>query len=277
MTETIHITRKKLWAGTALQALAFAGFGIASLAAVPAHAQSTTSADEQEEAAQEIVVTGSLIRRDEFTTIEPLTVITNNEITQAGFNSAAETLQSTSVTQGASQINNYYGGYVTDGGPGANTLGLRGLGPSRTLVLLNGHRIAPAGSRGSVGSADLNVLPTALIQRIEILKAGASSIYGSDAIAGVVNIITDDQFNGLTIQAQTNVPEVGAGASQRLSASFGYQGDRLSIIGSVEYYNRSRLSRNDVDFTSCPIGGSLSGEGTAMGSGDYIDPTTGRP
>lgn len=277
MTETIHITRKKLWAGTALQALAFAGFGIASLAAVPAHAQSTTSADEQEEAAQEIVVTGSLIRRDEFTTIEPLTVITNNEITQAGFNSAAETLQSTSVTQGASQINNYYGGYVTDGGPGANTLGLRGLGPSRTLVLLNGHRIAPAGSRGSVGSADLNVLPTALIQRIEILKAGASSIYGSDAIAGVVNIITEDQFNGLTIQAQTNVPEVGAGASQRLSASFGYQGDRLSIIGSVEYYNRSRLSRNDVDFTSCPIGGSLSGEGTAMGSGDYIDPTTGRP
>ena len=114
-----------------------------------------------------IVVTGSRIRRDEFTTAEPLTVITGQEITQAGFNSAGDALQSNAVTQGAGQINNYYSGFVVDGGTGANTLGLRNLGPARTLILLNGRRLSPAGTRGSVLAADLNVLPTAIIDRIE--------------------------------------------------------------------------------------------------------------
>ena len=118
----------------------------------------------------EIVVTGSRIRRDEFSTADPVTVISKSEMTQAGFSSTTEALQSSSVTQGSAQINNYYGGFVTDGGTGANTLGLRGLGPSRTLILLNGRRLAPGGTRGSVMAADLNVLPTAIVDRIEVLK-----------------------------------------------------------------------------------------------------------
>src|SRR5690606_21758628 len=127
----------------------------------------------------------------------------------------------------------YFGGFVTDGGTGANTLGLRGLGPARTLVLLNGRRLAPGGTRGSVLAADLNVLPTAIVDRIEVLKAGASSIYGSDAVAGVVNIITDRKLSGLHIDMQANVPEVGAGADYRIAGSFGIQADRLNVIGSV--------------------------------------------
>jgi iron complex outermembrane receptor protein len=220
----------------------------------------------------DITVTGSRIRRDEYSVAEPITVIGKEEITQAGFNSAADALQSNAVTQGTSQINNAYGGFVTDGGTGANTLGLRGLGPARTLILLNGRRLAPGGSRGSVLAADLNVLPTAIIDRIEILKAGASSVYGSDAIAGVVNIITDKKLKGLQLDLQTNVPQVGAGIDRRAAATFGVQADRLSIIGSIEYRKREALARNDVPFFKCPIGGFLDGEGSAFGSGDNFSP-----
>jgi outer membrane receptor protein involved in Fe transport len=227
-----------------------------------------SNADTSAETGGEIVVTGSRIRRDTFSTIEPITVITSEEITQSGFNSATDALQSTAVTAGAGQINNFFGGFVTAGGTGANTLGLRGLGPARTLILLNGRRLAPAGTRGNLVAADLNVLPTAIVERVEILKAGASSVYGSDAVAGVVNIITDDKTRGLTIDAQVNVPEVGAGVDRRVSATFGFGSDNLNLIGSIEYRKRDALRLNDVDFTRCPVGGFLTGEGTAFGSGD---------
>jgi len=237
-----------------------------------AQAPAGTALPDQAEG-QAVVVTGSRIRRSNFTAAEPLTVITSEEITQAGFISATDALQSTAVTAGGGQINNYFGGFVTDGGTGANTLGLRGLGPARTLILLNGHRLAPGGTRGSVLSADLNVLPTAIIDRIEILKAGASSIYGSDAIAGVVNIITDRRLQGLHLEMQTNVPQVGHGIDTRVSGSFGFQAGRLSVIGSLEYRRRQALARADVPFFSCPIGGFLNGEGSEFGSGDAFDPS----
>lgn len=218
-----------------------------------------------------IVVTGTRIRRDEYSATEPLTVVTAEEITQAGFNSATDALQSNAVTQGSGQINSYYSGFVVDGGTGANTLGLRNLGPARTLILLNGRRLSPAGTRGSVLAADLNVLPTAIVDRIEILKAGASSIYGSDAIAGVVNIITDRKLRGLAIDAQVNVPEIGAGTDRRIAASFGFDTDRLNIIGSIEYRKRDGIRLNDVGFASCPIPGYLAGEGSDFGSDDPVN------
>jgi iron complex outermembrane recepter protein len=254
-------------------------FGFALAISSPSFAQSTTattaktaSSDTEEEVSKSddnaIIVTGSRIRRDTFSTIEPITVITSEEITQAGFNSATDALQSGQVTAGSGQINNFYGGFVTAGGTGANTLGLRNLGPARTLIMLNGRRLAPAGTRGSVLAADLNVLPTAIVERIEVLKAGASSIYGSDAIAGVVNIITDTKVRGLTIEAQVNVPEIGVGFDRRVAATFGMGTDRFNLIGSLEYRKRNAVNLNDVDFTGCPVGGAINGEGTPFGSGD---------
>lgn len=268
------------------RAALFASVGLAAVAlSTPAFAQDADDDGAEEAVAAQtaatdgdaIVVTGSRIRRDEFSTIEPITVITADEITQGGFNSSTDALQSNAVTAGAGQINNYYAGFVTDGGTGANTLGLRGLGPARTLVLLNGRRLAPGGTRGSVLAADLNVLPTAIVDRIEVLKAGASSVYGSDAVAGVVNIMTDASLSGLHLELQTNVPELGNGISYRGAASFGFQADRLSVIGSLEYTKRKGLSRNDNPWFSCPIGGYLDGEGSELGSDDYIDPNTGEP
>jgi len=221
-----------------------------------------------------VVVVGSRIRRDTYNTPAPITVITREEATLQGFASTTEALQSTAVTGGSSQINNAYGGYVTEGGPGANTIGLRGLGPSRTLVLLNGRRVAPAGSRGSVGTADLNVLPTAMLERVEILRDGASSIYGSDAIGGVVNLVTRKNVEGFEIEAQYNAPLDGGGESSRIAIVGGHEfNDRFRMSGSVEWDNRRALTLGDRDWTRCNQDYTFDDNGDRS---DYIDPTTGR-
>lgn len=227
-----------------------------------------TTAEAPAEQSGNITVTGSRIRRDVYSSIEPVRVISNEEVTLSGFNGTVDALQSNEVTQGAAQINNFYGGFVTAGGTGANTLGLRNLGPARTLILLNGRRLAPSGTRGGTIAADLNVLPSSIVETVEILQAGASSVYGSDAVAGVVNIITNTKLRGLTLEGQINVPEIGAGVDRRLAASFGFGDDRLDVIGSIEWRKRDAIRLNDVGFTSCPRGGFLTGEGTEFGSGD---------
>ncbi len=235
---------------------------------VPETVQDTATATSQ---LDEVVVVGSRIRRDNFNAPSPTQVVTREEATLQGFASTTEALQSTAVTGGTSQINNSYGGYVTNGGPGANTIGLRGMGPSRTLVLLNGRRVSPAGSRGSVGSADLNVLPTSMIDRVEVLRDGASSVYGSDAVAGVVNIQTRKNFEGLTFEAQSNLPMEanGNGGSTRLSLTAGARGDRWRAAGSIERYERDELTLRDREFTRCQTDG-------FRFDNDYIDPLTGK-
>ena len=240
-------------------------------------AASPASAVEPAEKGEAILVTGSRIRRDNYRSPEPLTIITRDSMTEQGFNSLSDALQSNAVTAGSSQINNYYGGYVVDGGTGVNTVGLRGLGATRTLVLLNGHRLAPAGTRGSVGAVDLNTIPTAIVKSVEVLKAGASSIYGSDAVAGVINIITEDDLVGPKLDMQVNVPEAGAGVDRRISGAWGFKGDNWNVVASVDYRKRDSFTVADTNFATCPISGYLSGEGTALGSGDNIDPATGLP
>ncbi|MFM6854715.1 MAG: TonB-dependent receptor, partial [Sphingopyxis sp.] len=224
-----------------------------------------------------IVVVGSRIRRDNYNSASPIQVVTRDETTAAGFNSTTEALQGTAVSGGSSQINNAYGGFVTNGGPGANTLSLRGLGATRTLIMLNGRRIAPAGSRGSVGSADLNVLPSAMVDRIEILKDGASSIYGSDAIAGVVNLVTRQNIDGLTFEGQQNFTGEGGGETQRFSLVYGITGDRFNLSASAEFTQRSDLNLGERDWTACQTSYRLSAAGAAPDSGSFIDPTTGLP
>ena len=203
------------------------------------------------EESEGITVVGSRIRRDRFSTGDPVTVISRDAAVDAGFNSTAEVLQSVGVTGGGAQINDTFGGLVVEGGPGVNTLSLRGLGPTRTLVLLNGRRIAPAGTRGQVGAADLNVLPNAVLDRIEILNTGASSVYGSDAVAGVVNIVTLSKFNGLAAEASVQASEIGAGTTQRYSITAGTSGERFSILGSLELYDRNRITVGDQPWARC--------------------------
>ena len=263
-------TRKNYLLGTTMVASA-AALSLTLLAPGAAFAQDATNTQEAASTVDEVVVVGSRIRRDNYNAPSPTQVVTREEATLQGFASTTEALQSTAVTGGTAQINNSYGGYVTNGGPGANTIGLRGMGPSRTLVLLNGRRVSPAGSRGSVGSADLNVLPTAMIDRVEVLRDGASSVYGSDAVAGVVNIQTRKNFEGLIIEGQHNEPleANGAGGSDRFSVVAGARGDRWRAAGSLELYERDELTLRDREFTRCQTDGRRFDR-------DYIDPLTGK-
>ncbi len=228
-----------------------------------------------EEDLKEVVVTGSRLRRDEFQSTAPLQLITREETVLAGLSNTTETLQGTGITGGSAQINNAFGGFVTNGGPGANTVGLRGLGAGRSLILLNGRRIAPAGTRGSVGTVDLNVLPSAIIDRIEVLRDGASSIYGSDAIAGVINVITMAKVDGLTLEGNVKTPTAGAGDQYRASGVFGWNSDRLHIKASVDVYRRTNLTLGDRDWAACQTDYTFASDGVTRT--DFIDPRTGQP
>jgi len=238
--------------------------------------QQKTNARGQAINGDEIVVTGSRVRRSTYNTPSPVDVITRDDTVLAGSRSTAEVLQSSTVTSGTAQINNTFLGYVSEGGPGANTVGLRGLGSSRTLVMLNGRRLAPAGAGPQLIAADLNVLPTNIVQRIEVLREGASSVYGSDAIAGVINIITDTKINGLTVDAYTNQPidSTGGGRSYRLSAIAGKTFERGHIIGSVEYRETTGLRVGDRKDFSCPRDLFYNAAGQEVGQ---LDPATGKP
>ncbi|WP_052417073.1 TonB-dependent receptor domain-containing protein [Cellvibrio mixtus] len=206
---------------------------------------------EQANEIEELVIVGSRIRQTNLKTVSPTTLVTREDAAAAGLNSTTDLLQSNAITGGSSQINNAFGSYVTEGGPGANTISLRGLGASRTLVLINGRRVAPAGTQGSVGTADLNVLPTAMIERVEILRDGASSIYGSDAVSGVINVITRDNVDGLVLEGDFNHPTEGGGEQVRLSIVGGLDEERFSISGSFDYYERKSLTLGDREWTRC--------------------------
>jgi iron complex outermembrane receptor protein len=227
-----------------------------------------------------VVTSGSRIRRDAFSSPAPLQVIKNEDAALAGFTSTAQVLQSTSVTGGQGQVNNAFGGYVTDGGPGANTIGLRGFAPTRSLVLLNGRRMSPSGTRGSVGAADLNTLPNSIVDRVEVLKDGASSIYGSDAVAGVINIITKKDMTGITVEGGISAPEHGGGNSYNFSIAGGIVKDHARVLASYNYNEITEMTFGDRDWSSCNTTYRRkveSGVAGAWGSLDYIDPKTGKP
>ena len=248
-----------------------------SQTAAPAAAASAPEADN----AQQVVVSGSRIKHDAFSSPAPVQIIRADDSALSGLTTVSQILQSTAVTGGQGQINNAYGGYVTDGGPGSNTIGLRGLAPTRTLVLLNGRRLSPSGTRGSVGAPDLNTLPASIVDRIEILKDGASSIYGSDAVAGVINIITKRDLTQIQVDAGTSQTAHGGGNQYNFSLSGGMVTDHAHFLASYSFDEQQSLSLGQRDWTRCNTDytRTVNSDGTvgAWGSGDYMDPLTGKP
>ncbi|HYE44472.1 MAG TPA: TonB-dependent receptor [Caulobacter sp.] len=242
-------------------------------------AQAEEEEDEEEEAEGDVsalVITGSRIKRSEFNSAAPIQVITSEQSSLEGLVDTAEILQQSSVASGSFQVNNQLTGFVTDGGPGANTISLRGLGATRTLVLLNGKRVGPAGTRGTVGPVDLNVIPNSIVERFEILKDGASSIYGSDAVAGVINIITKSNLDGFEANVYGNVPFDGGGEQYRASFAWGKTFDRGYINASINWQDSKILRRKDREDTACAADYLFSGVGGVKGGRvDYAntDPT----
>jgi iron complex outermembrane receptor protein len=223
----------------------------------------------------QIVVTGTRIRQPEFTSSDPVSRIDPEIAQREGKLSTADTLQSSPIAAGSTQITQAISSnFVTNGGPGAQTIDLRGLGANRTLVLLNGRRAGPAGTRGGVSSFDLNVLPQAIVKQVDILKTGASSIYGSDAVAGVVNLITKTDFDGIQIDAFASMPVRTAGEQYSVSAMLGKKFDRGHVMLAVDYFKQNELQRGDRRYLDCP-------EAYVFRKGsrdraDVIDPRTGK-
>ena len=227
------------------------GFG----AAAPAFAQdeqTQTPAAAEETGDEEIVVTGSRIPRNEFTSPAPIQVINAETATLEGLADTADILQGSTIASGSFQINNQFGGFVVEGGTGVESVSLRGLGAQRSLVLLNGRRPGPAGVRGQVGAFDLNVMPSSVVQRFEILKDGASSIYGSDAVAGVVNIITLDRLDRPVLNFEYQQPFEEGGETVDINGAFGLNFDRGNIVIGAQYQERQDLSIGDRDYLACP-------------------------
>jgi iron complex outermembrane receptor protein len=198
-----------------------------------------------------IQVTGSLIGRLGFNSISPVQVITADTSINAGKLDTAAILQTSNVAAGSTQISNQFSGFVIEGGNGVQTLSLRGLGANRTLVLLDGRRPGPAGTRGQVGAFDLNVIPSVILQRVELLKDGAGSIYGSDAVAGVANLITRKSIDRPELIVDTNLPEESGGSRFNISGGTGWNFENGSIVAAFQYYKQEPLLQGDRDFFRC--------------------------
>jgi iron complex outermembrane recepter protein len=215
--------------------------------ATPAYAQqSVPESEAQAEGASEIVVTGSRIARADLELASPVTVIGQQEISFRQPGSADDILRT------LPGVRPNIGAGVNNGSDGSSTVELRGIGAQRTLVLLDGRRLTPYGLDGLT---DTNNIPVALLQRIEVLTGGASSTYGADAVAGVVNFITRRDFSGIDASASYRVSE--RGDSQRFKADLVVGGNfaegRGNVVFSVGYTKSDPLLHLDRKISEIPI------------------------
>ncbi|QPF75141.1 TonB-dependent receptor [Roseateles sp. DAIF2] len=219
---------------------------LAPLALALLLAQQSAWAADEVQSVPTVQVTGSRILRAKAEGANPVTVIRADDLSRQGYKNVFDALQAltqnTGFTQGAD-----YGNTFT---PAANAISLRGLGPNHTLTLINGRRIAdyPTAYSGSVNFVDLANVPSALIDRIEILSGGASAVYGSDAIAGVVNIILKKSTDGLRLNLKAGATEQGGGENARLQLTGGIEAGALSGIWGLELSARQPIWSRQRDF-----------------------------
>ena len=271
------LSRKRLHQSSAIASGLFAAMMFTGSAFAQNAAPAPQDPDEEDATTvEEVVVTGSRIPTNEFTSASPVQILTSDRARQRGLSDTAQLLQSSTLAAGSTQVNSTISSaFVTDGGPGAATISLRGLGANRTLVLLNGRRAGPAGTRGGVSSFDLNVIPQSSIDRIDILKDGASSIYGSDAVAGVVNLITERARDGGIMNVFGTVPIEGGGEQYNASVAWGKNFDRGYLNLSADYYRQEKLAAGERDYLVCR--NQYVFEPGTRNRADRIDPRTGQP
>lgn len=203
---------------------------------------------------EEITVTGSKIKRDEFSSISPVQVIGGSESVKIGTVDVTQMIAESPFVFGTQLDGSTNAGSTTGAvegvsasGPGSATVALRGLGPERTLLLINGRRLSPSGVRGAPVAPDLNLVPSAIVDRIEILTDGASSIYGADAVAGVANIILRSEFEGLELRGFGTATEHGGGEEGLFSIIGGAKSDNASFMVAAEYFDRQHIFARDRD------------------------------
>jgi iron complex outermembrane recepter protein len=214
----------------------------ASLASVSAFAQ------EKEEVKEigKIEVTGSRIRRSvDEENAQPVLILTKEDIANQGLTSAGDVLQK--ISSSGATLNTTY----NNGGNGETRVDLRNLGSNRTLVLVNGKRWVSTID----GAVDLNTIPVAIIERVEVLKDGASALYGSDAVGGVINIITSKSFDGAEASAYYGQYAKGDGATQAYDATIGAQSDRFNVVLNGSYVRQDPVFAGDREISRVPLFG----------------------
>ena len=216
------------------------GLGLAGQMAL---AQTATT-----ESLQRVEITGSNIRRAQSETASAVQTLTRADIEKAGKSTVAELLQTLAVDNQGSVPTSFGNGFAS----GASGISLRGLGAASTLVLLNGRRVAPYGlaDDGQKSFADLNVIPVEAVERVEILKDGASAIYGSDAIAGVVNIILRKDYQGSAAKVSYGQSKYGDGQDTRLSFTHGFgdiESQGFNVLLNLEYGKKNQIANSSRD------------------------------
>ena len=216
-------------------------------------AQTTTDETPPQQQLQRVEVTGSAIKRIDAETALPVQIITREAIDKAGVTTAAELMSKIS----ASSNNLTDGVSIATGGfrdqMGFNSANLRGLGTSSTLVLLNGRRMANFASPGDDSGVDLNNIPAAAIQRVEVLLDGASAIYGTDAIGGVINFITRKDFQGAEVSAYYGTTDEGGATKRTASIAAGignYDEDGFNVFGVLDAQTTDSLRTSQRKFIS---------------------------
>src|SRR5207342_2225309 len=232
-----------------------------------------------------VTVTGSRIKKAEMEGQVPVQVLTREDIDRSGFTSVADVVQT--LTAGGSALNTKFNssgnfGFPPDGGgvgAGSATVDLRHLGAKRVLVLVDGIRWVNESSASGVGAAtDLNTIPLAIVERIEVLQDGASSLYGSDAIAGVVNIITRRNFEGGQVTAQYGQYGEGDGATKNLDLAWGYTTDRSNLFLGASYVDQDSVLSSDREQSFFPVPGTgltFASSATPTGRFRFVAPNTG--
>jgi iron complex outermembrane receptor protein len=240
-----HAIRSALAAAAALSAPTFIGDAVA---------QETGDDEQAPVTLDRVEVTGSRIKRVDIETSQPIFQLDREDILAQGLTSIGDVIQNLTA-HGSAQNSN-----VNNGGNGETHVDLRNLGPGRTLVLVNGRRWV--GGTGLGGAVDLNSIPTAAVDRIEVLKDGASVIYGSDAIAGVVNVILREDFDGAEANAYFGQYDKGDGTRESYDFTIGAAGDRFSAMLGVGYVKESPVYAGDRAISREPVYGT----GNAFGS-----------
>lgn len=221
-----------------------------ALFAGAASALATASAVAQEEAAtlDRIEVTGSRIKRVDAETAQPVSVVTRADIEKTGLTNVFDILNNITSSDGSGLSTTTT---QTNGSDGSQQISLRGLGADRTLVLVDGKRWIT----DIDGTVDLSTIPVAIIERIDVLKDGASAIYGSDAVAGVVNIVTRRNFDGAQAGVSYGQAEKGDGAQRTADLTVGASGERSSVVMSISYSEQKAIMAGDREISSEPYFG----------------------
>ena len=208
--------------------------------------------EESEESMEELVVTGSRITRVELEGASPVQVFAREDIVRSGETSLGELLREMPSVAGGAQTTQ-----INNGGDGTNRVSLRGIGSSRTLVLLNGRRLPPStsglASTNLSSVVDLNTIPVSMVERIEVFKDGASAVYGSEAVGGVVNILTRRGFEGIELNYQWGLTSRSDGSRTGLNLTFGDESEASSFIVFGSYIDEGPICACDREWADTPL------------------------